>query len=175
MLYVFNLNSDVCQLFLNQAGGERLSHWNEPQQKPITIPHVHQWKLDKPQPQMMISRQSLCVVNLLTSFNAPRDNFRIMGFFYFASEGLLAVGSRVRAAHTSTLNEAEHSLNWQLKGTAMPIRKGALSSQLHVATTEKKVSGHGCPNLTHIQEPLIWQSKSSTKSKLSPFPFECAF
>ena len=67
--------------FSIKQGGKRLSHWNEPQQKPITIPHVHQWKLDKPQPQMMISRQSLCVVNLLTSFNAPRDNFRIMGFF----------------------------------------------------------------------------------------------
>lgn len=24
MLYFFNLNSDVCQLFLNQAGGEKI-------------------------------------------------------------------------------------------------------------------------------------------------------
>ena len=46
------------------------------------------------------------------------------------------MGNRVRAAHTSTVNEAVHSLNWQLKGITMPIRKGALASQLYVATTE---------------------------------------
>ena len=171
MLYVYNLYSDVCQLFLNKAG--KIKVWTigmDPSRSSLTSPPVDQRELDKLQPHIMTSRWSVSVHCEPPYFRSLMLQGAISELWssYFASQGHFALGSRVRAAHTSTLSEAGHSSSWQLKGITMSLGKGALT-QPTSCCHNRNFFGHGCPNLAHVKEPLIWQSKPPLNLN-SPLP-----